>query len=59
MSESGREALPGGREAVLDVREWLGVPQVCMRVVGSPTQKSGSGRESLLGGREAILDVRM
>ena len=40
MSESGRDALP-------NVREWLGGPPKCLGVFGNPSQMSGSGRETI------------
>ena len=45
MSGSGREALP-------NVREWLGGPPGCPGVFGRPFRMSGNGRE-------ANLDVRV
>ena len=41
MSRSGREALP-------DVREWLGSPSKFLEVVGRPSQMYRSGRETLI-----------
>ena len=52
---SGREALPddgSGREALPVVREWLGGPPGCPRVVGSLSRVSGSRWEALLDVRE-------
>ena len=40
MSGNGREALP-------DMREWLGGPRGCPGVVGKPSRMSWSGREDL------------
>ena len=61
MTGSGRDALP-------DVRDWLGGPTGCLAVtgglpgcqgvVGRPSWMSGSGRETLLDVREALSDVR-
>ena len=56
MSGSGREALP-------DVREWLGGPPGCPGVVCSRSQMSGTGQETLsdvwelLGGPFGCLGV--
>ena len=36
-----------GRETLLDVWKWSGVPPGGPEVVGSPTRRSGSGRETL------------
>ena len=40
MSRSCRDTLP-------DVREWLGGPHRCPRVVGRPSGICGSGQEAL------------
>ena len=45
MTGSGREALP-------DVRKWLGGPAECPGVVGSLSRMSESGRETLPNVRE-------
>ena len=60
MSESGLEALPDvqelskalpdvwdGREAIPNVRKWLGVPPGCPGVVRRPSRMSGSGRKAI------------
>ena len=71
MSGSGREALPGGREVLLNVREWSGGPAGCTLVVARPSRMSESAREAHPGcqgvvvrpswmdgsGREALSDV--
>ena len=36
-----------GREVLLEVRQWLGVPPGSPGVVGRSSRKSGSGREVL------------
>ena len=59
MSGSGRDALKdvrSGRQALLDVWDWLGGPSGCRGVVGRPSQKSGKpfrnfGRPSRKTGR--------
>ena len=61
MSGSGREALP-------DVREWLGVlkyvracsggPPRCLEVVGRPSRTSGRFVQMSGSGREVIPNVR-
>ena len=50
MSGSGREALP-------DVREWLGGPSGCPEVIGRHSRMSGSGWEDLPGDQKAFPEV--
>ena len=45
MTGSGREAIP-------DVREWLGAPSGCLGVVGRPSLMTGIGLEALSDVRE-------
>ena len=52
MSGIGQEALPGGREALPDVREWSVGPPGCLGVVGSPSRMSECNREALPDVRE-------
>ena len=40
------------REALPDIREWLGVPSECQGVVGSPSRMSGSCQVALPDFRE-------
>ena len=47
MLGSGREALPGGQEALSDVRKRSGGPQKGLGVVKRHSRMSGSGRETL------------
>ena len=45
-------------EAILDVREWSGVPLGCPGVFGRPSQMSGRPSRMVGSGREALLYVR-
>ena len=47
MSGSGREAHPGCRETIPDVREWSEDLSGCPVVVRRPSWMSGSGQEAL------------